>query len=61
MTKTYVGMAKSFPDSFTPRRFIRVSSTIVPTAQSTLCSTTKGIAEPRFSTPDEIDTATVRT
>lgn len=61
VTKTYVGIAKSFPDSFTPRRFISVSSTMTPTAQSTLCSTTNGIAEPRFSMPDAIDTATVRT
>lgn len=60
-TKMYVGIANSEPDSFTPRRFIRVSSTITPIAQSTLCSTTKGIAEPRFSMPEEIDTATVRT
>lgn len=34
---------------------------MAPIAQSVLCSTTKGIAEPRFSTPAEIDTATVRT
>ncbi|SCD45304.1 hypothetical protein GA0115241_10216 [Streptomyces sp. DpondAA-D4] len=60
-TNRYVGMAKSFPDSLTPRRFIRVSSTMAPTAQNVLCSTTKGMAEPRFSTPEEIDTATVRT
>lgn len=54
-------MAKSFPDSLTPRRFIRVSRTMAPTAQSVLCSMTNGIAEPRFSTPEEIETATVRT
>ncbi|CAM5373492.1 hypothetical protein SGRIM128S_07103 [Streptomyces griseomycini] len=60
-TKTYVGTAKSVPDSLTPRRFISVSSTITPIAQATLCSTTNGIAEPRFSMPEEIDTATVRT
>ncbi|CAM5740598.1 hypothetical protein SMICM17S_11442 [Streptomyces microflavus] len=60
-TKRYVGAANSFPDSLTPRRFIRVSRTIAPTAQRVLCSMTKGIAEPRFSTPAEIDTATVRT
>ncbi|GAA3215411.1 hypothetical protein GCM10020256_16990 [Streptomyces thermocoprophilus] len=61
MTKTYVGIAKSFPDSFTPRRFISVSSTITPIAQAVLCSTTKGTAEPRFSMPDAMETATVRT
>jgi hypothetical protein len=60
-TKTYVGIAKSFPDSLTPRRFISVSSTMTAIAQGTLFSTTKGIAEPRFSMPEEIDTATVRT
>lgn len=60
-TKTYVGIAKSFPDSFTPRRFISVSSTMTATAQSTLFSMTKGTAEPRFSMPEEIETATVRT
>lgn len=54
-------MAKSFPDSFMPRRFISVSSRIMITAESTLCSMTKPTAEPRFSTPEEIDTATVRT
>ncbi len=31
------------------------------TAQATLCSTTNGTAEPRFSMPEEMDTATVRT
>ncbi|CAM5655644.1 hypothetical protein SCYAM73S_01770 [Streptomyces cyaneofuscatus] len=60
-TKRYVGTANSFPDSLTPRRFITVSSTMAPTAQSVLCSMTKGIAQSRFSTPAEIDTATVRT
>ncbi len=34
---------------------------MAPTAQSVLFSTTNGTAEPRFSTPEEIDTATVRT
>lgn len=34
---------------------------MMPIAHSTLCSTKKGTAEPRFSTPEEIDTATVRT
>lgn len=60
-TNTYVGMAKSLPDSLTPRRFISVSSTTTATAQATLCSTTNGIAEPRFSMPEEMETATVRT
>ncbi len=60
-TKRYVGMAKSLPDSLTPRRFISVSSTMAATAQAVLCSTTKGMAEPRFSTPEAMDTATVRT
>ncbi len=60
-TKTYVGIAKSVPDSRTPRRFITVSSRITPIAQGTLFSTTKGTAEPRFSMPEEIDTATVST
>ncbi len=60
-TNTYVGIANSVPDSLTPRRFINVSSTITATAHSTLCWTTNGIAEPRFSMPEEIDTATVIT
>ncbi len=60
-TKMYVGMAKSVPDSFTPRRFMRVSSRITAIAQNTLCSTTNGTAEPRFSMPEEMETATVST
>lgn len=60
-TKTYVGIAKSLPDSFTPRRFISVSRTTTATAQITLCSMTKGIAEPRFSMPEAMETATVST
>lgn len=60
-TKTYVGIANRVPDSLTPRRFISVSSRITATAHRTLCSTTKGIAEPRFSMPEEMETATVRT
>lgn len=54
-------MAKSLPDSLTPRRFISVSSTMMATAHRVLCSTTNGIAEPRFSTPEEMETATVST
>lgn len=60
-TKRYVGMAKSLPDSLTPRRFISVSSTMAAIAHAVLCSTTNGIADPRFSTPEAIDTATVST
>jgi hypothetical protein len=60
-TNTYVGIAKSLPDSLTPRRFISVSSTITATAHSTLCWTTNGTAEPRFSMPEAMETATVRT
>ena len=36
-------------------------STMRPTANQTECSSTMGMVEPRFSTADEIDTATVRT
>ena len=34
---------------------------MIPTANHTLCLSTKGIVEPRFATAEEIDTATVRT
>ncbi len=40
---------------------MRVSSTMTATADAVLCSTMKGTAEPRFSTPAEMETATVRT
>ncbi len=54
-------MAKSVPDSRTPRRFITESRAMATIAQSVLCSTTKGMADPRFSMPAETDTATVST
>ncbi|ETZ99785.1 hypothetical protein I547_5334 [Mycobacterium kansasii 824] len=44
-----------------PRRFIAVTSTMALTAKNTLCSYTKGIAEPMFDIADAIETATVRT
>lgn len=34
---------------------------MIAMADAVLCSTTNGTAEPRFSTPEEMDTATVRT
>jgi hypothetical protein len=44
-----------------PRRFIAVSTATAPTAIATLCSATNGATEPRFATPEDTDTATVRT
>lgn len=59
-TKAYVGIANSEPDSLTPRRFIAVSSTMAPTANSTLWVATNGMTEPMLAAAEEIDTATVR-
>ena len=38
----------------------RKSSRMITSAAEVLFSTTNGTAEPRFSTPEEMDTATVR-
>ena len=60
---TYVGMAKAIPDSRTPRRFItHEEHDDDRPRQPTLCSRSEGgPRRPRFSTPEEIDTATVST
>ena len=54
-------MAKALPDSRTPRRLIRASSTVRPTAIATLCWPIHGIADAALATAEEIDTATVST
>lgn len=59
--KMYVGTAKIPPDSRTPRRFIAVSSRTRPTASGTSWPWRNGNADLAFWTPDEIDTATVKT
>jgi hypothetical protein len=59
--KAYVGMAKAVPASRIPRRFIAVRIAITAMATSTLFSAAKAQADPRFSTPEDTDTATVST
>jgi hypothetical protein len=49
------------PDSRTPRRFIAVSSTTSATATTASWPRMNGSAAAAFWTPEEIDTATVRT
>jgi hypothetical protein len=56
-----VGIAKSVPDSFVPRRFIRVTKPTNPIAIGTLEATNVGAAETMASTPAVIETETVRT
>ena len=61
--KAYVGIANAMPDSRMPRRFSRtmmatiasVVDDLVPAIQE------KSGVEARFSTPAEVDTATVST
>ncbi len=53
-------MANRVPDSRTPRRFIAVSSTIAPTANSTRWPATTSMPAPMFATAEDIDTATSR-
>jgi hypothetical protein len=57
----YVGIANAAPDSRMPRRFIELNTKIAITAMATLCSATQGTTEPRFATPDAVETATVST
>ena len=54
-------MANAMPASLMPRRFIAVSTSTTTTDTPTRCAPTNGIAEPRCSTPDDTDTATVST
>jgi hypothetical protein len=54
-------MAKAVPASRMPRRFIALSTITTATATSTLWVAANPHAEPRFSTAEEIDTATVST
>ena len=57
----YVGTANAVPDSFVPRRFSAMSSRTRTDAASASWPTSHGMAEVAFCTPEEIDTATVRT
>ena len=59
--KPYVGIAKNAPDSRTPRRFSAARITTNVTATGASCCATQGMADAAFCTPEEIDTATVRT
>ena len=60
--KPYVGSAKNAPDSRTPRRLSAASTTTSDDRhRSPRAAATQGIAEAAFWTPEEIDTATVRT
>jgi hypothetical protein len=59
--KAYVGIANAVPASRMPRRLIAVRTMTTKTATATLCWCANGQAEPRFSTPEETDTATVST
>ena len=61
-TKTYVGMAKSLPDSFMPAQVHQREQDDHADRAAAPCARRRtGTAEPRFSTPEAIDTATVRT
>ncbi len=59
--KPYVGIAKTTPDSRTPRRFMRVITTIAATAHCVLWVSITGYAEARLATAAAMDTATVST
>jgi hypothetical protein len=59
--KAYVGIAKAAPDSRTPRRLMKVTRAMRPTATPTLWSLTGSHAEATLATAAEIDTATVIT
>ena len=54
-------MANAVPDSRTPRRFIAVSATMMTTAARASCPRMKVKAEAAFCTPEDTETATVRT
>jgi hypothetical protein len=60
-TKPYVGIANAVPDSFTPRRFARVSIVTMPRDSPTACGASTGNADTMFATPAATDTATVST
>ena len=59
--KQYVGTAKKAPDSRTPLRFVAASARTSTTATATSWCEIHGTAAAAFWTPDETDTATVRT
>ena len=60
--KVYVGMANAVPDSLTPRRFIAIRNSTSEDRDRRLVALERRRWRPRrTATPDEIDTATVRT
>ena len=54
-------MAKTVPDSRTPRRFASVMSTMNISESATLCIPSDGTAEVMANTPATTETATVNT
>ena len=54
-------MAKKDPDSRTPRRFIVISTTTINAATRPSLPCRKGNIAFAFCTPEDTDTATVRT
>jgi hypothetical protein len=58
-TNRYVGMAKMFPDSLSPRRFPTVIRRIARTPIATRSGNRAGTADVICSTADEVETATV--
>jgi hypothetical protein len=56
-----VGIAKSVPDSRTPRRFSAVKISTALAATHASCPSMNGNSDFALCTPDEIDTATVST
>ncbi len=61
--KAYVGMANAMPDSRRPRRLSRTMMATIVRVVRTWCPAIQENAgvEARFSTPAEVDTATVST
>ena len=57
--KPYVGIAKSVPASFTPRRLASVTSSTKKTDISTRYGASDGIAEMIATTPATVETTTV--
>jgi len=53
-------MENTDPLSFTPRRLMRVTKAMMPTAMGTRQGERSGKADTIWATPDEMDTATVR-
>ncbi len=58
--KKYVGIAKTRPDSFTPRKLPYAITATKKTAIGTSNRTSDGTADARAAVPAATDTATVR-